>query len=357
MIVGTGDGTNSYINSTATTLSQSVSDASPLQMRFDNDNSAWPAYESYAATKSWTLSTGDGTKYVYYQFVDAAGNSTTVGSTARDSIVLDTVSPTLAPILGTGPGTITNDTTPSWTWIATSGSGGNGLFSTRMGGGSYGSISASTAYTSFALPEGSFIFRVREHDYAGNFGPELTYTVQIDITPPVAPSVSHSADPFIAGQTTDSTVTWTWAPGGGGSGIYRYDFNDSTPDTVTTQTSATATADGLQTLYVQERDAAGNWSSVSIGSVRLTPIIPYNGAGDVSRSTNIYWRAVAAVDSYRLEAYDPGLKTWVTLYEGTALFFDPPSSLKASTTFQVRVSSFYKLTWTIRWSSTFTTGL
>lgn len=354
-ILGSGDGSNGYINTTAATLSLAVADASPLQMRFDNDNAAWPAYEAYAASKGWTLDAGDGTKYVYYQFMDAAGNATVTGIAARDSIVLDTVAPTLAPNLGTVPGALTNDTTPTWSWSAASGSGGNGFFSARIGGGSYGPMTAGTSFTSGALAEGSFVFRVREHDYAGNAGPERTYTVQIDTTPPGSPSISHDAV-LVNGQTTSASVTWTWTTGGGGNGTYLYEFNDATPDLQTTGTSASALTDGPQTLYVQERDAAGNWSPASSSLVRLTPIIPYSGASGVPRTTNVYWREVASAASYRLEAYNPITKTWQVLYEGAALEYDSPTNLNANATYQIRVSSYYKNVWTLRYTSTFTTG-
>jgi hypothetical protein len=45
-----------------------------VQMRFSNDNAAWSPWEPFAYTKFWTLSSGYGTKTVYVQFKDAAGN-------------------------------------------------------------------------------------------------------------------------------------------------------------------------------------------------------------------------------------------------------------------------------------------
>ncbi|MBM3251127.1 MAG: hypothetical protein FJZ07_02755 [Candidatus Nealsonbacteria bacterium] len=48
--------------------------ASPAQMQFSNDNTDWSVPEYYAATKSWSLSSGFGVKTVYAKFKDAAGN-------------------------------------------------------------------------------------------------------------------------------------------------------------------------------------------------------------------------------------------------------------------------------------------
>ena len=43
-------------------------------MRFSDDGSSWSSWATAAATGSWTLPTGDGTKTVHLQLRDAAGN-------------------------------------------------------------------------------------------------------------------------------------------------------------------------------------------------------------------------------------------------------------------------------------------
>ncbi|MEK6900972.1 MAG: Ig-like domain-containing protein, partial [Nanoarchaeota archaeon] len=57
-------------------------------MQFSNDNSTWSTAETYSTNKTWTLSTGDGTKTVYVKFKDNVWNWTT--TTISDSIILDT---------------------------------------------------------------------------------------------------------------------------------------------------------------------------------------------------------------------------------------------------------------------------
>ena len=80
-----------YTSSTAVTLTVSATDTlSPpvAQMRFSNDGSAWTTY-SYATSHSWTLASGsDGTRTVYAQFKDTAGNWSS-GTGISDTIVLD----------------------------------------------------------------------------------------------------------------------------------------------------------------------------------------------------------------------------------------------------------------------------
>jgi cold shock CspA family protein len=76
------------------TLTLSASDAGSgvSQIRFSNDGSAWSAWEAYAGSKAWTLSSGNGTKTVYAQYRDNALNasgsySDTILLVARHGII------------------------------------------------------------------------------------------------------------------------------------------------------------------------------------------------------------------------------------------------------------------------------
>lgn len=59
------------------------------EMRFSNDNITWSAWETAGATKDWTLASGGGSKAVYAELRDAAGNVTAVS----DAIVHDATAP------------------------------------------------------------------------------------------------------------------------------------------------------------------------------------------------------------------------------------------------------------------------
>jgi hypothetical protein len=91
-IVINGDAT--YTTSTSVTLTLTYNDATSgvYQVRYSNDG-VWDTepWESPSPTRSWTLPSGDGTKTVYYQIKDYAGNLST---TYSDSIILDTTPPT-----------------------------------------------------------------------------------------------------------------------------------------------------------------------------------------------------------------------------------------------------------------------
>lgn len=66
------------------TLTLSASDDVGVRyMRFSNDGTNWSAWEDYATSKSWTLSSGRGTKTVFVQFRDLGANSVTASDTIR----------------------------------------------------------------------------------------------------------------------------------------------------------------------------------------------------------------------------------------------------------------------------------
>jgi YD repeat-containing protein len=79
-------------NSTNVTLTLSCSDTQGCsQMQFSNNDVTYSTPEAYAATKAWTLTSGDGTRTVYVKFKDTAGNWSAAFS---DTILLDTSAPT-----------------------------------------------------------------------------------------------------------------------------------------------------------------------------------------------------------------------------------------------------------------------
>jgi hypothetical protein len=80
-----------YTDQSQVTLNLSATDAlsGVAQMKFSNDNTNWSTPEGYALTKAWTLTDGNGSKIVYAQFKDNAGNWS---SSATDTIILQTAS-------------------------------------------------------------------------------------------------------------------------------------------------------------------------------------------------------------------------------------------------------------------------
>ena len=82
------NGGASSTTSRSVTLKLSASDPSPASgvadMRFRNGGTTtWSSWEAYSTSKSWTLTSGAGTKTVYVQYRDRAGN---ISATASDTI-------------------------------------------------------------------------------------------------------------------------------------------------------------------------------------------------------------------------------------------------------------------------------
>ena len=85
---------NVTLNLTATDL-----EGEAIEMRFSNDGITWSSWESKISTKSWTLSHGEGSKTVYMQLRDTAGN---ISNAFSDTIVLDTTPPVITGVTNNG---------------------------------------------------------------------------------------------------------------------------------------------------------------------------------------------------------------------------------------------------------------
>lgn len=80
-----GDARNTSKSTVKLTLSATDSEGGSgvESMRFSNDGTNWSEWEPYATTKSWTLARGKGTRTVYADFRDGAGNSVVDKDTIR----------------------------------------------------------------------------------------------------------------------------------------------------------------------------------------------------------------------------------------------------------------------------------
>jgi hypothetical protein len=173
-----------------------------------------------------------------------------------------------------------------------------------------------TTFTLNGLTEGDTYYFVAtayntgalESDYSN----EVTKQID-DVIPPGAPTVSGAT------PTNDTTPTWSWSSGDGGNGTYRYKLDDSdltsgaTQTTSTSHTPTVALSEGSHTLYVQERDDAGNWSnsgSFTIVIDILPPQAPSNliiveeseeiflDNGEDGTSYTGTWQVSSATDPY-----------------------------------------------------------
>lgn len=214
--------------------------------------SAETAASSYTPTVAWASSTHS----LYVQERDAAGNWS---ASASFPITIDTTMPNAPVVTAPNP---TNNTMPTWTWTAGGGGGGGKfLFALDSTVRPAGTGSAVTSYTpSSALSQANHYLCVWESNVNGTTWSGYGYAYSlVDTTAPTAPTAAGTT------PTNDTTPTWTWTRGTGGNGTLRYQL-DSEAGTWTTTTALTytpaaaLTTNVAHTLYVQERDAAGNWS-------------------------------------------------------------------------------------------------
>ena len=110
-------------NSANVTLGLSYADAGSgvTGMRFSNDGATWSAWETPAATRTWTLPDGDGYRTARVQFRDKAGN---ISAKYTDYILLDKTAPTGSIVINDGAKTTPSQiVTLKLTWDDAGGSG------------------------------------------------------------------------------------------------------------------------------------------------------------------------------------------------------------------------------------------
>jgi len=190
---------------------------------------------------------------------DAAGNQASDSQTFS----VDATPPNLT--IDSGPSGLTNDRTPTFGFTAEGGAGVQ--CSVDQGSPSYGPCTRPTSHTAGTLADGSYAFRVRATDAAGNEA-IATRSFAVDATPP---SVSIDSGP--AGLTGDSTPSFEFTAEAGASVACSID--QGTPSYAPCASSYTPVApltDGSYTFRVRATDAAGNQASDSQAfSVDATP--------------------------------------------------------------------------------------
>ncbi len=284
-----------YINSQNCTLFMNVAGAD--RMRFSNTSvadstAAWDAATptvSYSDSYSWTLLSGDGSKTVYSQFLDAADNA----SYFTYSITLDTTAPSTSDFTINSGSSIASNTSASLTYTYTE---TNSLWAEYRNDSetwsSRESLSGGSVTKSWILRSvvGDRTVYLRLKDIAGN---ESVFSDQIylDNAAPDNPSVTVNSVSYTY------RPTWTWTGGGGGSGTYRYKLDNSdlesgaTETAETTYTPSSDLSEGNHTLYVQEKDSAGNWSESGTDTTTVDATFSLNigvtpvGGGTTSSNT------------------------------------------------------------------------
>ena len=315
-----------WVNSSSVPLVVSVTGAN--RMRFSNTSvtdsiAAWDSVTPsvpYTSVTSWTLSSGDGSKTIYAQFIDSADNASYYNYT----IILDTTAPAVSSFQINSDDATANNTGATLTYSYTETNSLRAEY--RNDGGSWSSsesLSSSPVTKSWALrPEtGTRTVYARLTDIAGNISAAASDTIYLSTAAPAYPVVTAST------PTSDTTPTWSWSTVTGAvSYNFSLDEGSWSNTTATTYTPGTALSYGNHTLSVTSIDIAGNESSPGVFTVNIVqpPDIPAGLAiGARTNSTlALSWNTSARADSYRLFRDTSSSGSFATqVYSGTSLSY------------------------------------
>jgi hypothetical protein len=199
-------------------------------------------------------------------------------SSASVTIYRDTQAPNKPVEAGTG---WSGNLVPTWRWTS-GGGGGAGVYRYHFGG-EVVSTDPEISDTSYDAPadlkEGTQTLYVQERDKAFNWSASAKLVIKIDTTPPPAPAAA--SDHQALSNHPRPAFKWvSTAKGGGAAGRYRVATDTSKGFQPVAVDSAAYAPDkdlreGWDTLFVQERDSAGNWSP--FGAVRV--LLDFTGPG------------------------------------------------------------------------------
>ncbi|MCT6924174.1 S-layer homology domain-containing protein [Metasolibacillus sp.] len=254
--------------SLALLASDSASGVTHMRLRNENQPVGTGTWETYTASKGWTLSGGEGTKTVYVEYRDAAGNISTAVSA---SIVLDTTPPQVYGVtnggiynravafsFNEGIATLNGTFVVSGTLVTTE---GNYTLIVTDGAGNTTTVSFTIDQTA---PDGVLTIN-NGNQWTNN----VNVTLMLSGLSPDTHQLQISNDPADFDNHSGwlpkaATVGWTLTPG-----------------------------DGEKTVYVRFKDQAGNISGVVNDSIKLLTAAP---TGTVTINNGAVWATGTAVE-------------------------------------------------------------
>ncbi len=283
-----------------------------LQMMVSNDSGfSGASYEAFSATKSWTLTTGTGTKTVYVKYKDSTSNES--GSYSDTITLNDTSAPTGSVSIDSGAASTTT-LSVTLTIAATDEIDASGslqmMISNDSGfsGASYEAYNTSKAWT-LSNGTGTKTVYVKFKDSSSN--ESLGYSDTITLTDNAAPSGSVSINAG-ASTTNTSSVTLTLSATDDidtSGSLQMMVSNDSGFTGGVWEAYATSKAwtlsagTGSRTVYAKFKDASGNSSTGYNDSITVADNTAPTGSisidsGTVTTNTTSVTLTISATDDF-----------------------------------------------------------
>jgi|GEM_PF-1288826 len=338
VVINNGDATT---GSTTVTLSLTGSDTTSGvdAMRFSVDGgTTWTAWETFATTKSVTLTPGYGTKTVQYQLKDKAANI----ATCSDTIEYEALP--ITPVVTSNVPGVTNQTT-----VTLSGTKGTQT-SVLINGVVVVALDSATTWTATVNlgAEGTNTLTITSRNGSGKTSGSSVLTVVRDTVVPAGTININSGTAY----TTSRTVTLNLSATDTTSGIDKMSFSHDN-STWTTPEAYAATkpsyplpaGDGAKTVYVKYYDKAGNVSAVYsktivLDTVKPTGSIKINNGDATTTSRDVTLNLTAAdstsgVDTVRFSTDDGANWTSWVAYESTKALTLPGEAGTKKVSYQI----------------------
>ncbi|HEX8082780.1 MAG TPA: Ig-like domain-containing protein [Solirubrobacteraceae bacterium] len=300
-------------------------------------------WASCASPKGYDLSSEPDGAYTFrVRATDAAQNT---GAEATRSFTLDRVAPN-QPSISVRPPASTNDDTPTYDWSGDAGSTDNCWI--ERGATvvvDWTSCSPPRTFDLSGEPDGTYTFRVRSSDPAGNVSTEANDTFALDRDSPSSPTVTSGP----AADSADDTPAFGFTAEGGSTTECRIERGAAVVDDWSACTSPkaydlSAEADGSYTFHVRATDAAGNTGPAGTRSYTLdrvapaAPSITSGPAADSQDDTPAFgWTAEAgATSECRVERGAAVVSDWAACTSPKT--FDLSGEADGAYTFRVRAS-------------------
>jgi hypothetical protein len=301
-------------NDTAYTTSTNVtlqitgidSDSGLYQMRFSNDGTTWGSWLPYATSYSHTLTSTNGSKTVYMQLKDNAGN---ISDSYTDTIILDNVAPDGTVKINNGA-TYTNN--QSVNINLTYSDATSGVYQMQVStasdfsGASWVSTSTTTSI-SLTTGDGTKTVYARFKDNAGNISTSKTATIILDRVNPTGTIIVKSSDGL--SKTSDISVVLTITGSDDRAGLAGIQLSNNgvnwgTLETLTSPKNWNVSVGaGTKTVYLKLIDNAGN-EYVTSGDIYLiddvigpTITLLVNG-GATSTTNKLVTLNISAFDNF-----------------------------------------------------------